>query len=234
MDHAGSRRELLTVAALAGVGVVLGAGDARAENAQGKPAAKPADVNPTEDMMREHGVLRRVLLVYQEGVRRLGAGNAPPPDVFASAAGIIHRFIEGYHEQLEERFVFPRLEKAGKLVELCKVLREQHAAGRKLTSEILKHATAAGLASAGTRQSLVAAIDQLTRMYEPHAAREDTELFPAFHALFTEAEFDKLGDVFEDEEHKALGSGGFEGTVKEVAQLEKALGINDLAKFTPR
>ncbi len=71
-------------------------------------------------------------------------------------------------------------------------------------------------------------------MYEPHAAREDTVLFPAFHALFTEKEFDELGERFEEKEHQVLGSAGFEGTVEKVAQLERSLGIYDLAQFTPK
>ena len=52
-----------------------------------------------------------------------------------------------------------------------------------------------------------------------------------YRQQFTEAEFDKLGDRFEDQEHKLLGSGGFEGSLKEVGDLEKTLGIHHLAKF---
>lgn len=31
-----------------------------------------------------------------------------------------------------------------------------------------------------------------------------------------------------------LGSAGFEGTLAQVVQLEKSLGIDDLARFTPK
>lgn len=71
-------------------------------------------------------------------------------------------------------------------------------------------------------------------MYQPHAAREDTVLFPAFHASFSERDFHEVGERFEEQEHKLLGSGGFEQAVGEVVQLEKAVGIDDLAAFTPR
>jgi hemerythrin-like domain-containing protein len=243
MDRSESRRQFLVGVGAAGASIALTSGIASADDksqskgqskGKGAEAKKEEDVGPTEDLMREHGVLRRVLLIYGEGVRLLSAGSAPKPDVFASAAGIIQRFIEGYHEKLEEEQVFPRMEKAGKLVELTKVLREQHEAGRKLTAEILKNATAAGLANQTQRQALIDAINRFSRMYAPHAAREDTDLFPAFHQLFTPAEFDKLGDQFEEKEHQVLGEAGFEGTVNEVAQLEKALGIFDLGQFTPK
>jgi hypothetical protein len=66
--------------------------------------------------MREHGVLKRVLLVYGEGIRRLEANEDLPPDAIADAAKIIRNFIEDYHEKLEENFLFPRFEKKGVLV----------------------------------------------------------------------------------------------------------------------
>lgn len=184
--------------------------------------------------MREHGVLRRLLLVYDEAARRLATDDAAAAGVITAAAGIVRRFVESYHEKLEEEFVLPELEKAGKLVDLAKVIRLQHAAGRKLTESILKGTKAGKAASAGQRRAVVADIQSFARMYAAHAAWEDTELFPAYRGQFTEAELAKLGEKFEEQEHRLLGSGGFEGSLNEVGDLEKTLGIHDLAKFTPR
>lgn len=223
----GRRTFLVASAAVSGAVLLPAAPTSAAE------PPKPADVNATEDLMREHGVLRRVLLVYDESVRRIDAGNLPPYAVIASAANIVRRFIEGYHEKLEEQFVFPRMRQAGKLTDLVDVLLRQHRAGSTVTDEILQ-AASRKVATASARHALARLLRSFVRMYQPHAAREDTDLFPAYHAFFTEAEFDKLGDQFEEEEHRLLGSGGFEGAVKEVADLEQALGILDLAQFTPR
>ena len=195
-----------------------------------KPKAKE-EVSPGEDLMREHGVLNRVLLVYDETARRLEGQEDPRTDVLAAAAALIRRFIEGYHEKLEEAQLFPRFEKAGKLVELVSVLRQQHAAGRRVTDERVKLAVP-GIVGAG-RIQLAGSLRKFVRMYRPHEAREDTVLFPAFHDLVGQKEYERLGEQFEDEEHKLLGEGGFEKAVAEVAQLEQALGIFDLAKFTP-
>jgi hemerythrin-like domain-containing protein len=225
------RREFL--AGVAGAGALLiSARDAQAETKHGGGGG---DVPPTEDLMREHGVLRRILLVYEEAIRRLPSGDAAMVnvvDVVGGAANIVHRFVEGYHEKLEEDFVFPRLEKAGKLVELTQVLRVQHAAGRKVTDAI-REATQQKSLGPARRQLLTANLQAFIRMYAPHAAWEDTELFPTFRQLYTRPELDRLGDRFEDQEHKLLGGGGFEGSLKEVGDLEKALGIHDLSKFTP-
>jgi hemerythrin-like domain-containing protein len=192
-----------------------------------KKEEKDEEVTPLEDLMREHGVLNRVLLIYDEAVRRLGAGKELPKESVGAAARLIQRFIEGYHEKNEEEFIFPRLEKAGKQVDLVKTLRTQHAAGRTVTTEILK------LSTGGDKARLADRLAAFTRMYRPHEAREDTVLFPAFRPLVGAKEYDELGEKMEAAEHKAVGEGGFEKAVDEVAQLERALGIYDLPQFTP-
>jgi len=232
MSKPGGRREFLT--GVAGTGVVLISSSARAAEGKKKEGGKENEegIPPTEDLMREHGVLRRILLVYDEAARRL-PGEDAVVGVVGSAAGIVRRFVEGYHEKLEEEFVLPKLEKAGKLVDIAKIIRMQHAAGRKLTESISKKAKAGKGASAEQRLAIVADMQSFGRMYTAHAAWEDTDVFPAYRSMFTEAELDKLGDQFEDQEHKLLGGSGFEGSLKEVKDLEKALGIHDLARYTP-
>jgi hemerythrin-like domain-containing protein len=222
------RRQIIATLGAAGAGAILAPGRA---GAAAKKGQVKEEVSPGEDLMREHGVLNRVLLIYEEGARRLDGQEDPRPDVLAAAAALIRRFIEGYHEKLEEAQLFPRFEKAGKLMDLVTVLRQQHAAGRGVTEEIVKLAVPG--VSGVDRGRLAGSLRKFVRMYRPHEAREDTVLFPAFHDLVSQKEYERLGDQFEDEEHRILGEGGFEKAVAEVAQLEQALGIFDLAKFTP-
>ena len=194
---------------------------------RGRAEDSDDDVPATEDLMREHGILRRLLLVYGEVIRRVQAKQEVKPAIVSQSAEIVRAFIEDYHERDEEEFIFSRFQKGqGKLTELVNVLLQQHRAGRTLTAEILRQA-------GRDRQQLVLAMSQFVRMYEPHAAREDTVLFPAFRRLIGPKELDKLKDVFEDKE-KALPGGGFEKRVDDVAAIERALGIEDLALFTPK
>ena len=222
------RRGFLVGAAGATVGLFASAGRGSEDK------SKRDDVPPTEDLMREHGVLRRILLVYDEAAHRLAADDNAALIVVAAAANIVRRFVEGYHEKLEEDLVFPKLESARTLVDLTQVLRAQHAAGRRLTEAIIKEAKAGKAATAAQRRNVIAGLRDFGRMYAPHAAWEDTELFPVYRRQFTETEFDRLGERFEAQEHKLLGAGGFEGSLREVGDLEKALGIHELANFTPR
>ena len=192
------------------------------------------DVSPPEDLMREHGVLKRVLLVYEEAIRRIDGKKDLPPDPVRQAADIIRTFIEDYHEKLEEDYLFPRFEKAGRLVELTRVLRDQHQAGRRLTERITALASPSAVKDPKSSATLRESMRAFVRMYGPHEAREDTVLFPALRTLVTPQEFGALGDEFEDKEHALFGEGGFEKFVDRVAAIEKALGIYDLAQFTPR
>ncbi len=217
----------------------LGAGTASAFAAPRNPPAAPGasrpvgdeGVGPGEDLMREHGVLNRVLLVYDEVIRRIRDREAVPLEQVRSAAGVIRRFVEEYHEKLEEEHLFPRFERAGKLAGLVGVLRGQHQAGRRVTAAILELASRE--ASATDTMALADRLGQFVRMYRPHEAREDTVLFPAFRGLVTKREYERLGEEFEGREDEVLGEHGFERVVDHVAGIEKALGLDDLASFTP-
>ena len=83
------------------------------------------------------------------------------------------------------------------------------------------------------RAELAGPMRQFIRMYRPHAAREDTVLFPAFRDVVTPKEFDELGDRFEDKEQELFGKDGFEKMVGQVAAIEESMGIYSLSSFTP-
>ncbi len=216
------RRQFLAVASVSGL-LLAGC----ASSAEREQDSEDAEVTPGEDLMQEHGLLERILLVYGESARRLERGEQLDLAVVHNAAGIVIRFVENYHEKLEETFVFPRLEQARRELELVAVLRRQHARGREVTNEIAR------LSASSPSPELAQALRAFERMYRPHAAREDTVLFPAFRSVVGGPEYRELGEQFEDREHELLGEHGFEGAVAEVAKLESALHIDDLAQFTP-
>ena len=103
------RRWLLGISVSAAGAIALSACDKPQPKAAepGAPAEDEVPVTPPEDLMREHGVLKRVLLIYREGIRRLQASEQLPADALNAGAAIIRSFIEDYHEQLEEQHVFP-------------------------------------------------------------------------------------------------------------------------------
>src|SRR5262245_2959954 len=132
------RRRFLAAAAALGIGTLaLVPGEVRGDDKKDQPEE---EVGATEDLMREHGVLNRVLLLYEEGLRRIRAREDVPPDVFHKPATLVRKFVEDYHEKLEENFIFPEFEKQKKLVDLVKTLRDQQQAGRRVTDVVLRNA----------------------------------------------------------------------------------------------
>jgi hemerythrin-like domain-containing protein len=185
-------------------------------------------VTPGEDLMQEHGLVERVLLVYEEVARRIEAHAEVDPATLGGATALVERFIQDYHEKSEEEFVFPALEAKKREVELVRVLRLQHQRGRELTAEIARRTK-----NFKASPELAAMLRDFSRMYRPHAAFEDTRAFPAFRETLDDAAYRELGEKFEDREHERLGARGFEQAVAEIARLEASLGVGELDKFTP-
>ena len=233
-----TRRDFLRNTSIAGVALLAPAMSAALPQTPAPKDEKPKGdegISPAEDLMREHGVLNRVLLIYDEHLRLLAAKRSFDGSILASAADIIRHFVEEYHEKLEEDLLFPRFRKANRHVTLVDILQAQHRAGRELTAKIKELSGVATFKYVSEdSEKLSDALRAFLRMYRPHEAREDTVLFPAFRTIVSAHEYDALGDDFEKKEDELFGDEGFFKVIDQVAALEKRLGIYDLAQFTPK
>jgi Uncharacterized conserved protein len=217
--------KVTALTALAGTIIPIGCKEEKEDDEDQK-------VSPPEDLMQEHGLLNRVLLIYDACRIHLINKESFPKEALANAAGVIRTFVEDYHEKQEENYLFPRFQKANQLTDLVKVLLQQHYAGRILTDKITQLAKTTA-ATDNENEKLIQLLTQFNTMYRPHESREDTVLFPAFRKIVSPHEYDSLGEEFENNEHKLFGKDGFEGMVNKVEGIEKSLGIYDLAQFTP-
>jgi len=215
---------LATLSGVAGVGIFTGCKDKEGED---------KEVSPPEDLMQEHGLLNRVLLIYDACRGSLADGKSFPPEALINAAGVIRTFVEDYHEKQEENYLFPRFRKANQLTDLVNTLLTQHQAGRVLTDRIMQLAKVV-TPTDGEKQRLIQTLTVFNTMYRPHEAREDTILFPAFRKIVSKHEYASLGEEFEKNEQKLFGKDGFESMVEKVAGIESSLGIYDLGQFTPQ
>jgi len=197
-----------------------------------KTKATEGGITATERLMRDSGVLLRILSIYEAGGRRLGGGEDIAPVIFTQAAETMRDFVHGYHEKQEDEQVFPRFKKAGRMVELVDVLMAQHASGQKLTARILELAPKS--ATKTERQSMIDAMQASIVLYRPHVARELTDVLPTLRTLVTPNEFDDLSEALDKDETEKLGKEGFDKMAKKVEALEKRIGINDLSVFTPK
>jgi hemerythrin-like domain-containing protein len=223
-----SRRGLL----VGGAGLLVGAGATELGDrlsSSGSPA-EPRVPSPGEELMVEHGVLKRVLLAYRAMSARLGDGRPLPSGVVTDAAQIVSSYVEGFHEGLEEAYVFPRVRDAEP--ELVRTLLIEHDRGRHLTAGILT-AVGSGFGTAAARAALRADLDSFVRMYEPHEAWEDTVVYPALRAATPQRTLDELAERFADLQNKQFSDQALRQILDRVGGVEQQLGIHDLAAFTP-
>jgi hemerythrin-like domain-containing protein len=226
-----SRRALLTGVAAAG-GVAVGAGGVAAAGAftSSGSEAGPHIASPGEQLMTEHGLLKRVLLAYRAVHDELTAGRAVDSGVVIDAAQLVSDFVEGFHEGLEEAYVFPRV--APHQPDLVRTLLVQHDRGRHLTAAISDVATG-GLHHQAARTTLAAHLAAFVRMYEPHEAWEDTVVYPMLRQVTSQPVLDQLAERFADLENAQYGDAAFATMLGRVAGIEQQLGIGDLGSFTP-
>lgn len=238
-----SRRKLLAGMGSLGAGLLVyrslgAAGLSRTARGRSFPDEEKVgmggEVTAAEDLMREHGVLRRVLFVYSEAAVRLRADpSTVPGDALQKAAVLFRAFGEDYHEKkLEEAYIFPAVKRlGGEVARLAEILPVQHQRGRDITDYVLS-VTGEKAIRANQAEQLARALESLVRMYRPHAAREDTIVFPAWKQTLTAKQLDEMNDTFEDIEHRQFGEDGFENAVRQIGAIEAELGLADVAAFT--
>src|SRR5205085_1638026 len=214
-----ARRSLIVAAPpLLAAGAAFAAGKRTPKT---KPKSEEKVTGAVEDLMREHGILRRCILAWRESAGRL---RIEPEDVDASAlndtAKLFRSFGEDYHEKkLEEVHIFPRVRRAVAGAEASvSVLLAQHARGREITDYILSVTGGAHVPTADT-EMLARAFDAFDVMYANHTAREDTIVFPAWKDQLSQVELDEMGNLFETIERAEFGGDGFDDAVKRIAVI---------------
>jgi hemerythrin-like domain-containing protein len=233
-DYMSTPRRRFLLMSGAGAGLLLAGCGTEAQSGSSQPEDKAKEVMANEDLMREHGVLRRALLVYRQSARTLRTSPASvPPAALNQTAMLFRTFGEDYHERrLEEPFIFPAVRQAGGAAPgLVDVLLAQHRRGREITDYMLS-VTQGGSIGSGGAEPAARAMDAMVLMYEEHMAREDTVIFPAWKEVLSGAQYDELSDRFEEIEHQMFGTDGFAQAVRQIAAIEQSLGLSDLAQFT--
>jgi hemerythrin-like domain-containing protein len=248
MSTFSNRRTFLVSTGVGGASLLLGCGKTRTSPPDSKKGAAPQsgaetswdgdagasdepEVTAVEDLMREHGVIRRALVVCREAAGRLHARAMVPADALRKTATLFRTFAEDYHERkLEEAFIFPALSRAGgAAAKQVETLIAQHNRGREITDYVI--AVTTGAITTAHAGPLAGALDAFARMYDAHAAIEDTLVFPAWKATMSAHELDEIGDRFEDIEHETFGKNGYDDAVARITGIETSLGI-ELATMT--
>lgn len=196
--------------------------------------AEKVEYSPIEDLMIEHSILRRALLIYEECIRRMNIGEDFDPDLLVEATNVIKVIIIYHHALLEHEYIFPRYREAGRYTEWCDILTDQHERVGEQEELILKYANRESINNPEEKTLLINALKKSIRVFRPHINIEDTEMFPEFKNVVTPYEFYELGKKFKEIEYQKWGENGHKQMVDKIIHVEKALGINDLDSFTPK
>ncbi len=237
-----SRREMVRGTALAaGTTLILGQAawaegkaESRAE-ARGRETIAKNELTPMEELTCQHALVSRILTVYQMTVRQTsGVGMSPPPmQAVATAAGMIRSAVDDFHVRLEEDYLFPLMQKTGKMGDLLSTLREQHAAGRRLTDVILQ-LTSGEAGGTPNMEALSRNILAYLNWIRPHTAFEETMLYPQIRATLPDRDYEQFQKTLTEATRKKLGPEGFNGLLQKVTELEKSVGVTSLAQWTPK
>ena len=182
--------------------------------------------------MTEHGVLSRILSIYDEIASLFEKNLNDPDNCLERTAWLVQGYVQGEHERVEELLVFPALSKTGVERQLISVLVEQHKIGGDITDAIFQGLKGKQQTSS-KKESLAKFCRAYSRMFRPHAAREDTVVYPALRKVMSADEFVEFSDKVHRLETK-MQAVDIENIVKEIQSIEKALGIDDLAYYSAR
>lgn len=192
---------------------------------------EPSPLTAGEDLMQEHGVFGRILLIYQTIADDFQRGQTRHVDNLLSATKLIVDYIEGHHERIEELLVFPELTKGDKHGDLVATLVHQHQVGKDITTMIQKRFVSKKVSRSNLTDT-ARSMRAYAAMFRPHALREDTVVYPAIRESMTANQYAEFSGRVRELEDKMVHVGDLQQLVKQVSEIEIALGIHDLSKFT--
>ncbi|MGA9139330.1 MAG: hemerythrin domain-containing protein [Methanocella sp.] len=188
---------------------------------------------PIENLMKEHGVLLRILGIYDRVTGDAESGKELNAGAIYRTAEISRDYIGKHHDACEERYIFPQFRKSHYIMDIITELHDQHVAAVKITKQILALASPDSTPDDDSNRTLKNLCKSIVSMYRPHISWEQSIVFPVFYDIVTADYIRDIRDKMEAEERKMLGETGFRGLVGRLSEIEKDVGTYDLHGYTP-
>ncbi len=188
--------------------------------------------SPVEDLMKEHGAVERILLIYQRMIEMAITGQEIDVSVIRRASKMVDEYVASHHERDEENYVFPKFREANYIVDLVDTLERQHDVARELNAQVMELSSKGAEISQDEAVRLLDLCGMFINMYLPHISRENTILFPVFFDIVSADYVNDIKEKMEGEEEKVLGETGFRGLMGRISELEKEIGIHELSRYT--
>lgn len=177
----------------------------------------------TEELVTEHGAIKRMLRIIDEVSRRLDAGEPVATEDLEGIVEFIRVFADKCHHAKEEGHLFPAMVQRGVPAESgpIGVMLYEHDLGRE-------HVRAMGEALAGAARGERAAAQAFSEhargyagLLRDHIAKEDSILYPMAERVLDSAEDDRLFEAFERVETDVVGQGRHEEFHRMLDRLEE-------------
>jgi|AGTN01.2.fsa_nt_gi Hemerythrin HHE cation binding domain. len=182
--------------------------------------------------MMEHGLAERVMLIYERVVKEWKSGEETDLSLINRTAKIAKSSLSGCHERNEERCLFPVFKEEGYLSEMVEALERQHEAGREVTDKIIDLSSPGRIKDETHMNILMTLCRSYIFMYRPHMSRENSELFPRLPEIATQEAIGDIARKMSAATKGVIGEQGFEGSLRDLAEIEHSLGIHDVRGFT--
>ncbi len=177
---------------------------------------------PTEILVEEHNLIRRVLEHLTLAKEKLETGERPPVGFFEKALAFVRTFVQKFHHFKEEYLMFERLaeKKDGAIDAQVESLRYQHERGRDHIAEISKALKGYRKGEEIQTLFLIEHLAAYVTLLRHHIHREEHVFYPMVEELLSVQEKKELLKTFKQEEKK-LGP----AKIKEIRALVREMGL---------
>ncbi len=178
-------------------------------------------MRPTEDLMNEHRVIERMLVVLSRACDRVEAGKEVERELFVGAGDFFKNFADKCHHGKEEKLLFERMQARGLSGEVgpIAVMLREHQDGRAHVRKISELSVAKE--SKKRNDGLISAGRAYVELLSQHIQKEDNILYPLANQILTEEDQEELERGFEDVERDVMGPGVHEKYHQMIEEWEK-------------
>ena len=160
---------------------------------------------PTARLQKEHQIIHKVVAAMVGLADRLETGHEIKRETLADVVKFMHGFADQLHEEKEESYLFPLLERKGLSVRSCpmRMLVHEHQLARSLVTRLADNADAYHGGDAAATNALVESLRRLADLYPLHVWREDLLLFPKADDVLSQEDDERLMEDFAAAEEDA-------------------------------
>ena len=189
-------------------------------------------MKPTEELMKEHRVIERMLAVVSKAADRLEAGQEVDRDVFVGAVDFLKNFADKCNHGKEEKLLFVKMVERGVSGEVgpIAVMLREHEDGRAHVRMIAE--LSAKEIEDRSRPDLVKHLKAHVSLLGQHIQKEDKVLYQMANQILTSDDQKDLAKGFQEVEEKVMGPGVHERHHHMIEELEKRFAWSLMAHFS--